>query len=321
MKTRSLVERSLRALRLAAVAIVAAGAAAYSPFFSGYMGPGTPTGDAVGTAASWVVANLAAAWDRTLTVLPAVTSAVTSPAAAAPATSGAAGAPMVLTPPKPATSASATPPRAATTTPAPAAGSPRPPATAAAPTAPRPAASAPASVGAIPPASAPSSSGNPPPNLSQGELALVVTLVRNTLVALNQANLTGNYTVLRDLGAPGFREANTASRLSEIFASLRALNLDLSPVVLFDPRLSVVKVNDNGMLNIAGSLTTQPVLTFEMLYQRIQNTWQLFGVSVATEPALAAAPKPGDASAPPTPASAPAATPPATRGTTPPPRP
>jgi hypothetical protein len=41
----------------------------------------------------------------------------------------------------------------------------------------------------------------------------VLTLVRSALIALQQANETGNYTVLRDLGAPGFEEANTAARL------------------------------------------------------------------------------------------------------------
>ena len=31
-------------------------------------------------------------------------------------------------------------------------------------------------------------------------------LIYTTLIALNQANLTGNYSVVRDLAAPGFRE-------------------------------------------------------------------------------------------------------------------
>jgi hypothetical protein len=305
----TLIERSLRALRIATVIIVAAGAAAYSPLLAGYVGPGTATGDAVGAAASWVVAQVAAVWDETLGALPAQGSAP------------AAGAPMVLTPPaKPATSAAvkpATPPKAAS---------------ASTPAASKPAAAAaaePASVGAIPPASGAAASqaaaAAAAPNLSQGELALVVSLLRNTLVALNQANMTGNYTVLRDLGAPGFREVNNATRLAEIFAPVRALNVDLSPVVLLDPRLTVAKVNDNGMLNVAGSLPTQPVgVNFELLYQRVQNSWQLFGVSISTDATVAAAPKPAGAPAA-TPASAPAAPAPTTptaaaapRGTTPP---
>ena len=57
----------------------------------------------------------------------------------------------------------------------------------------------------------------------------VLILIRSTVLELDQANKTGNYTVLRDLGAPGF-QANTAARLVEIFASQRRDNLDLSGV-------------------------------------------------------------------------------------------
>src|SRR5437016_5736212 len=35
-----------------------------------------------------------------------------------------------------------------------------------------------------------------------------IILVKNALLAVNQGNLTGNYTVLRDLASPGFRERN-----------------------------------------------------------------------------------------------------------------
>lgn len=45
----------------------------------------------------------------------------------------------------------------------------------------------------------------------------VLILIRSSLLAVDQANKTGNYTVLRDLGAPGFQAANTATQLGEIF--------------------------------------------------------------------------------------------------------
>ena len=61
----------------------------------------------------------------------------------------------------------------------------------------------------------------------------VLMLVRSTILALDQANKTGNYTVLRDLGAPGF-QANTAAKLAEIFASQRNDKLDLSGVAVID---------------------------------------------------------------------------------------
>jgi hypothetical protein len=53
-------------------------------------------------------------------------------------------------------------------------------------------------------------------------------LIRSTLLAVNQANLTGNYSVLRDLGTPDFQQTNSAARLSEIFRDLRTRNIDIS---------------------------------------------------------------------------------------------
>ena len=61
----------------------------------------------------------------------------------------------------------------------------------------------------------------------------VLILIRSTLLALDQANKTGNYTVLRDLGAPAF-QTNTAARLGEIFAKQRSDNLDLSGVAAIE---------------------------------------------------------------------------------------
>ena len=55
----------------------------------------------------------------------------------------------------------------------------------------------------------------------------VLILIRSTLFALDHANKTGNYTVLRDLGSPGF-QSNNAARLAEIFAAERKDNIDLS---------------------------------------------------------------------------------------------
>jgi len=55
----------------------------------------------------------------------------------------------------------------------------------------------------------------------------VVMVVRSTLLALDHGSKTGSYTVLRDLGAPGF-QANSANRLAEIFSKHRNEKLDLS---------------------------------------------------------------------------------------------
>jgi hypothetical protein len=52
------------------------------------------------------------------------------------------------------------------------------------------------------------------------DLKLII-LIRTSLIALNPANLTGNYSVLRDMAAPGFQQANNAAQLAQIFSDLR----------------------------------------------------------------------------------------------------
>src|SRR5690348_9504462 len=51
---------------------------------------------------------------------------------------------------------------------------------------------------------------------------VALALVRSVMLAVDQANKTGNYTVLRDLGSPSFRAANDAAKLAQIFAAIRS---------------------------------------------------------------------------------------------------
>ena len=63
-------------------------------------------------------------------------------------------------------------------------------------------------------------------------------LIRSTLLTLNDANRSGNYTVLRDLAAPDFQARNTAADLSQIFSDLRRRNFDLYGAALLAPQLT-----------------------------------------------------------------------------------
>ena len=79
-------------------------------------------------------------------------------------------------------------------------------------------------------------------------------LIRSTLLALNQANLTGNYTVLRDLGAPGFQQANSPARLGRNIGGLTKRGLDLDPIVVIEPKLlQPASINNIGHLRLRDS--------------------------------------------------------------------
>jgi hypothetical protein len=111
----------------------------------------------------------------------------------------------------------------------------------------------------------------------------VLILIRTTLLALDQANKSGNYTVLRDLSAPVFQATNTAARPGEIFAWQRNAKLDLAGVAVLDPQLNVLpQIEANGLMRMAGFFPSVPQqIKFEMLFQSVANQWKLFGLAVA----------------------------------------
>jgi hypothetical protein len=117
--------------------------------------------------------------------------------------------------------------------------------------------------------------------VTRANAELVVTLTRTALVAVHQANVTGNYTVLRDLGAPDFRDRNSAADLAAIFASIRQLKIDLSVAVLLDPQISQATMTDRNLLHVVGALATKPVpVRFELLFQPLAGTWRIYGVAI-----------------------------------------
>jgi hypothetical protein len=94
-------------------------------------------------------------------------------------------------------------------------------------------------------------------------------LIRTTIVALNQANMTGNYTVLRDLAAPSFQQANSAAQLAEAFANMRKRNIDLAPILFFEPKLvRPPAIQPNGKLRLSGYFETRPEqVSFDLAFE------------------------------------------------------
>ena len=123
-------------------------------------------------------------------------------------------------------------------------------------------------------------------------------LIRTTLIALNQANQTGNYSVLRDLGTPQFQTMNSDARLAEIFGGLRQRKLDLSPILFFDPKLvRPAALQENGLLRMTGYIDTRPErILFDMGFEHVNGDWRLSAIVVDTSrpEAEPAPPKPAD---------------------------
>lgn len=111
----------------------------------------------------------------------------------------------------------------------------------------------------------------------------IVLLIRTTLLTLNDAVQTGNFTVLRDRAAPGFRDANTAARLGVIFSDLAQRGVDLSAVSILSPELAEAPAIDpnSKLLRIKGQFPGRSVgIDFDLMFQPVAGRWRVFGLSV-----------------------------------------
>lgn len=111
---------------------------------------------------------------------------------------------------------------------------------------------------------------------------LVDSLVRSTIVAFNQANLTGNFSVLRALGSLEFQRVNTEQELASSFNEFRALNLDIGIVTLYEPVFTKKPMIDqNGLMQIQGYFPTQPIrIEFDLVYSFSEGRWRLQQIAV-----------------------------------------
>ena len=131
--------------------------------------------------------------------------------------------------------------------------------------------------------------------VSQLSIEQVLYLIRSTLLTLNDANRSGNYSVLRDLAAPDFQARNSAADLAMSFTDLRRRNFDLFAAALVAPQLIEPPATDaEGRLRLTGGFPTRPLqIKFDLMFQMSAGQWRLLAISVATPdaPPLAAQPQ------------------------------
>jgi len=113
----------------------------------------------------------------------------------------------------------------------------------------------------------------------------LVSLVRNVLLAVNDANLTGNYTVLRDLSAPDSQSLNTPERLEESFRPIRQQGTDFSIVAVATPRfVQLPTFTPQGYLRVNGDFNSSPRITFDIFLQHVAGRWRPYAIGVGVVP-------------------------------------
>jgi hypothetical protein len=114
--------------------------------------------------------------------------------------------------------------------------------------------------------------------------AIAESMIKNALTALNHANLTGNYTVLRDLGSEQFRQRNSAADLAKTFASHREKHYDFSPILCLAPQLADAPRVQGEQMQFVGFFDTKPeAVHFSVTYRRSSSGWALDEITVGMQ--------------------------------------
>jgi len=116
----------------------------------------------------------------------------------------------------------------------------------------------------------------------QVERSFAVALIRDVMIAVNQGNWTGNYTVLRDYASRDFSTANDPTRLAGLFAPVREAGLDMLPVLVIDPVILNSQAGAGGtQLRLTGYFPTEPQhISFDMVMVQERRRWVLLDISV-----------------------------------------
>ena len=123
----------------------------------------------------------------------------------------------------------------------------------------------------------------PPPVLQE-------ILIKTTLLTFNDANLTGNYTVLHDKLAKLFRDKITPDGLKAAFKSIADQKADLGLISAMPPvASSEAKINAaRGSLELRGYFATKPSrVTHELDFLPSEGQWKPALIDVRIRPQTA----------------------------------
>ena len=107
-------------------------------------------------------------------------------------------------------------------------------------------------------------------------------LVKTTLMTFNDANLTGNYSVLFDKSSKAFRNQVTAEKLSEAFKDFRTKNVNLESIVADEIDSSKdPKIDGDGVLRLTGRFKDEDKkISFDLKFVNEDGMWKILGLNV-----------------------------------------
>ena len=111
-------------------------------------------------------------------------------------------------------------------------------------------------------------------------------LLWSTMAAVDHANKSGNYSVLRDISSTAFQINNNPSALANAFANIRNSRIDLSNALLVPPSYTTAPQQlQTDVFQVQGVFNLRPIaIGFDMYFQWERGEWRLFGINVVPLP-------------------------------------
>ena len=111
---------------------------------------------------------------------------------------------------------------------------------------------------------------------------VLARLVWSTMIALDNANRTGNYSVLYALGSPAFQQQNSPQQLFSNFASLRQNRIDVGRTIFLTPTYYIPPaILQDGSLRLRGGFEDRAKsVRFDLIFTNSGSGWQINAISV-----------------------------------------
>jgi hypothetical protein len=116
--------------------------------------------------------------------------------------------------------------------------------------------------------------------------ALQEVLIKTYLLSLNDANITGNYTVLHAKLAKPFRDQFTPDKLKEAFKGFADQKINFGPIVAKPPvATSESTIDSRGALLLRGYFDTRPSrVVYDLDFLPSEDEWKPIKLNVDVKP-------------------------------------
>ena len=106
-------------------------------------------------------------------------------------------------------------------------------------------------------------------------------LIKTTLMTFNDANMTGNYSVLHAKSSRQLQDQISVEKLTAAFQKFRDMRLNIESVVSDDIVLTESKTNGDGVLELVGMFKDDDKkIQYDLKFVKNDGIWRLLGINV-----------------------------------------